>query len=193
LAKSRPAFTLFEMVLVLALLVVLAALTYPSLDTMYGDYRVQAAADQVRGQWAEARTRAVNEGRAYRFAVVRNRGNFRIAPDSPEFWSGGAGASDSVMVVEDALPRGIRFTFGNGNSEPLTSDTILQPEAVGPDLWTSVVTFLPDGTATALDGNEQGEVRVIFQARNAATVLLKLRTLTGTASVQTLPPGELLP
>src|SRR5262245_36031751 len=84
MATPRPSFTLLEMVLVLALLVIMAAISLPAINEQYADYRVHAAADQVRARWADARTQAVNEGRAYRFAVVRNRGNFRVAPDSPE-------------------------------------------------------------------------------------------------------------
>ncbi|TMQ33677.1 MAG: prepilin-type N-terminal cleavage/methylation domain-containing protein [Planctomycetota bacterium] len=86
--RSRQGYTLFEVVLVLALLVLLAAITYPSLDAMYGDSKVTAAGDMVRGAWAEAQARAMDEGRAYRFAVIPNQGNYRVAPDSADFWSG---------------------------------------------------------------------------------------------------------
>lgn len=186
--KSRPSFTLMEMVLVLALLLVLAALTVPSLNDMYGGYKVQAAVDSVRACWAEARSQAVNEGRPYRFAVVKDRGNFRVAPDTSQYWSG-AGRSDDAggLVIENALPPGIRFTLGdtamNGNA-PRDSDTALPVHGISSDQWTGIVTFLPDGTAAGLDGNDSGEIRIIFQSRNAAPMLLKLRTLTGTVSAR---------
>lgn len=190
MVKSRSSFTLMEMVLVLAILVVLGALTYPALDGMYADYRVEAAADQVRARWADARSQAVNEGRAYRFAVIRNKGNFRLAPEGSEFWSGDR--SQQAGVVQDALPRGIRFTIGSGNGEEFTSDTILPEEGISPDMWVGVVKFLPDGTAMTLDGSDSTEVRILFQARNATPLRLKLRTLTSTTSAE-YAPEELQP
>ncbi|HXG13173.1 MAG TPA: hypothetical protein VNK04_25675 [Gemmataceae bacterium] len=185
--RSRPSFTLVEMVLVLALIVIIAAITIPSLDAMYADYKVMAAVDTVRARWAEARSRAVDEGRPYRFAVVRGKGNFRIAPDSAEHWSGGGSAESSAagLVIEDALPRGIRFSFGEGGEE-FSSNTVLAPAELSSASWTDVVTFLPDGTALALDGNDREEVRITFEARNAAPVLLTLRTLTGTVTARRL-------
>src|SRR5437588_5623421 len=66
----RPAFTLFELVLVMAILVMLAAVATPTLDSLYGTFRVTAAADSIRAAWADARTHAMNEGCAYRFSVV---------------------------------------------------------------------------------------------------------------------------
>src|SRR5260370_627756 len=79
-ALMRSAFTLLELIMVMTILVILAVLSYPSINAMYGSYRVEAAADQVRAAWAEARTHAANEGRPYRFSVVPNKRNFRVAP-----------------------------------------------------------------------------------------------------------------
>jgi Tfp pilus assembly protein FimT len=191
-ARSRPSFTLFEMVLVLALIVVLAALTYPPLNEMYASSRVDAAADQVRARLADARTQAVNEGRPYRFAVVRGRGNFRVAPDSPEFWANAGGESESAngaLIIQEALPRGIRFSLGAAAAdvqEVVTGETALPAGDVAPDMWASVVTFLPDGAAVALDDPDSHEIRIIFEARNARPVQLRLRTLTGTVTVRPL-------
>src|SRR5690348_16660356 len=85
LVTRRRAYTLFELLLVLALLIVMAAIAYPTLDSLYADFRLSSAADQVRACWAEGRAHAVEEGRPYRFAVVPERGNFRIAPDGADY------------------------------------------------------------------------------------------------------------
>ena len=66
----RRAFTLMEVALVLALILVLAAITVPSLESMYGDVKLTAATDLIRARWADARTQAIEEGRAYRFAIM---------------------------------------------------------------------------------------------------------------------------
>jgi len=73
--KRRRGYTLFEMVLVTALVGVLTALVVPYFDSMHADKRLTAASDQVRACWAEARSRAVEEGRPYRFKVVPDTGN----------------------------------------------------------------------------------------------------------------------
>jgi prepilin-type N-terminal cleavage/methylation domain-containing protein len=160
----RRGYTLFELLVVLALLLLLAGLAVPSLETMYADYRLQAAVDQVRAKWAEARAHAVAEGRPYRFSTSADGGAFRVAPDDSDYWGGGgdasapAGAPDAPLVFEDSLPKGIRFA--SADSAPAAGD------------WSPVAVFLPDGTA-------RNDVEILFQARYCTPILLRLRALTG--------------
>ena len=56
--KPRAAFSLLEVTLVLALIVLLTAIAYPTLDGLQRDLRLSAAADQVRAHWALAQVRA---------------------------------------------------------------------------------------------------------------------------------------
>jgi hypothetical protein len=176
-----------ELALVLALIIIITALAYPSLDAMYGSYRATAAADMVRASWASARSRAVNDGQSYRFAVVFGKGNYRIAPDSADAWSGGDGAANSTtppLIVEDALPKGVCFTNsgpgGGGDLSP-SSDTVLPPGSVDPASYTPTAVFLPDGTA-------RDDVEITFVTRGAQPVVLRLRALTGIVTVKTLTP-----
>jgi hypothetical protein len=184
---SRPAYTLFELVLVLAVLVVLAALIYPSFDSMYGGYRLTAAADMVRASWASARARALDEGRPYRFAVIQGKGNYRIAPDSPEFWAGNGGSPDASgtdnqpLIVEETLPKGVRFASleaMRNNGLDQSGDSFLPPGSVDPSTWSTVATFLPDGTA-------REDVEIAFHGRGGRPLLLRLRGLTGIVTVKT--------
>jgi hypothetical protein len=178
------------MILVVALIAVLAALSIPSLDSMYADYKVIGAVDEVRARWAQARAQAIDEGRPYRFAVVRNQGNFRVAPDSSEFWAGAQNAEETGgvgMVREGAIPKGIWFTLNN--EEPVQDVglvTALPTGEVTPDQWVGVVSFLPDGTAATLDGTDTEEIRITFQSKQSVPMLLTLRTLTGTVTVRKL-------
>jgi type II secretory pathway pseudopilin PulG len=184
-SAPRFAYTLLEVALVLAIIVVMVALSYPSLEGMYATYRLQASADAIRARWAEARSQAVNEGRPYRFAVAWERGNYRFAPDSPEFWRGdespgGDNPPGSFLIVKDSLPRGVRFTAGEaaGSSSPSAPDEMSVPTSDdAPSSWTNIVTFLPDGTAS-------DDVEIVLQARSARPLVLRLRALTGTVSVR---------
>jgi prepilin-type N-terminal cleavage/methylation domain-containing protein len=186
----RRAYTLFELVLVLVILVVLAAIAYPSLDSMYASFRMTQAADQIRARWADARSQAMNEGRAYRFAVVPNKGNYRIAPDSAEAWGGGGepaalDPNNRPLVINETLPKGVRFstTASWQNAGGEGGDSSSPPGTVDPGSWSDVVTFLPDGTA-------KEDVEIVFTARGARPMILKLRALTGAVSVHTIKIAE---
>ena len=186
----RSAFTLLELILVMTILVILAVLSYPSIDSMYGSYRVQAAADQVRAAWAEARTHAANEGRPYRFSIVPNKRNFRVAPAGSNYWSGrGDGATNDSdnppYILDDVLPKTIRFTMGDAalsNDEDAT-DSSSPPGEVDSSTWSdgddSMVIFQPNGTV-------QTDFSLTLRAPGVRPLCLKLRALTGSVTTTTL-------
>src|SRR5438270_12733665 len=91
--RRRPGVTLIEMLLVVAILIALAAIAYPTLSAMYGDVKVKAAADEVRAAWTEARAHAIEDGRPYRFAVQPGTAKFRVAPVADGVWDGSGGGS----------------------------------------------------------------------------------------------------
>ena len=182
--RRRPAYTLLEVVLVLAVLVMVTALAYPSIDGMWGHHRLTAALDEVRGTWAAGRSHAIEESQPYRFAVVLGKGNFRLAPDSPEYWDGsgsgsqGTGSGSQPVVITGALPRGVAFANGpggNGGGGGANPDTVL--ESVSPSQYQTLAVFLPDGTA-------RDDVEIRFNVRGAAPAVLRLRSMTGVVSVQ---------
>ena len=115
--SPRAGYTLVEMVLVLAIIVLLAAITYPSLNGMYADLKVQAAADEVRAQCVTARTQAVNEGRPYAFAVMPGGDRSRVAP--VDLTTGGA-ASDLEGSAGEASAAD-NLAMGFHRSAPLAS------------------------------------------------------------------------
>ncbi len=193
---TSPAYTLFELILVMAILVIVAALAYPSLDSMYGGYKVKAAADQVRAGWADARAHAMEEGRPYRFSVVPNRGNYRAAPDSGDFWSGSGelpAATDPnnpPLILEQALPKGVRFTMDRaGGPGDANGDSVTGAGSIDPTSWVPVVVFLPDGTARA-PGSDDQEIKIVFNAQGARPIEMRLRTLTGVITVRDIWEGK---
>jgi type II secretory pathway pseudopilin PulG len=184
-AAPRRAYTLFELTLVLVLLVLLAAIAFPTLDSLLGTFRMNAAADMVRTNWADARSYAMNEGRAYRFAVVPGKGNFRVAPDSSDYWSGNdpqpVDPNNPPLVMDDTLPKGVRFsTPDTYQSLALDAgDSALPAGSVDPSSWSTIVTFLPDGTT-------KEDVEIVFTGGGARPLDIKLRALTGAVTVQPL-------
>src|SRR5262245_35252734 len=117
--RHRPAFTLLEVLLVIAVIIALSAVAYPTLAAMYGDVKVKAAADDVRAAWTEARSHAIEDGRAYRFAVQPDTGKYRVAPDADGFWDGSGGDESDAppFIFEGDLPNGIVFKVGEDMAE----------------------------------------------------------------------------
>ena len=92
--SRRRGFTLLEVLLTAAIIVMLGAITYPSLQSSYGYYKLHGGIDSVRAAWAMARAHAIEEGRPYRFSVEPNGSHFRVAPDGQDYWSGSAPSDD---------------------------------------------------------------------------------------------------
>jgi type II secretory pathway pseudopilin PulG len=162
--KQRSAHTLLEVILVLALLVIIAGITFPTVMSAYGSQRIRAGSDTIRAGFVEARTHAVSESRRYRFSVMEGKGNFRVAPDDPAFWSGSPPQDDQspAFVYEDELPPGIHFTFPNGGGSG--------------GQWKTVAVFDSDGSA---DNAEE----ITLELRGTRPLVITLRALTGSSTV----------
>src|SRR5688572_9378033 len=106
-----------EVVVVMAILVLLAAVVLPSIYAFRGDTRPQAAADAVRTDLANARGRAMQAGTAYRVAVSGDGKRIRRAPDTAEFAA--APATDQpgggARVVEYAFDDSTAEVFVKAN------------------------------------------------------------------------------
>jgi hypothetical protein len=172
-----------ELVLVCAMMVVVASMAYPLLGTLSGPDGLtgkpgqKAALDVLRSKLADARSRAMREGKAYRVAVVPKKGNYRVAPDSDDFWSG-PGEGSSGTVVAGALPHGSCFCAADGSADSCpTENTAQEPEQVDPASYQKLVTFLPNGTAT-----EEGKIGV--KVVDALRVIVTVHADTGVVTTQ---------
>jgi prepilin-type N-terminal cleavage/methylation domain-containing protein len=184
--KSRNAFTLLELMIVLGVLVLTAGLVVVSMRSAQGPYRMTAATDAVRGAWATARSRAIEEGRPYRFAVEPGGRHFRVAPDVESYWAGGnsGGAAEDPdgpgTILVNNLPPGVRFIVnGQPGQLPPQDEPVATAQAGPSGQWDATCVFLPDGTA-------RQDVRIVFQVAGAPPTELFLRGMTGTSSVQRL-------
>src|SRR5262245_18951781 len=168
----RRAFTILELMLVMAVIVIVAALSFPALDAMFDFAKDHAARDMVRARWAEMRAKALEQNRPYRFAVTENTGKFRIAPDDDTYWSGnstGEGADDKPLIIEGELPDGVLFTT---SAEAFAGEAAPAPGA----LWgLTVAVYLGEGIA-------RDDAEIYFGRAGQRPLGLRLRGLTGAVS-----------
>ncbi len=183
MVRQRKAFTLFELILVCALLALLAAMVWPNLDYFNADARIVAAADMVRGQLSQARSHAVEEGRPYRFEIV-DAMHCRVVPDTgdapaPGSVNNSGSAEDAGDANEDTLPKNVTFDLSHTNA---AGDDDNQNDTGSSGAGMRIV-YLPDGSA-----REDAEIRLTSQGARGAT--LKLRALTGTIIIARSPGGK---
>jgi prepilin-type N-terminal cleavage/methylation domain-containing protein len=165
-AAPRPAFTLLEVLLVMAILLILGAVAYPTLNGMYGDVKVKAAADQVRGAWVEARAQAIEDGRAYKFGVQKDTGKFRVAPASSFVDVADLGEDSAPPFVQEGeLKSGITFDLEGADLE-----------AAGE--WAIVAQFNPDGTC-----EKDIEITLSDTDKDITPLVVRVRAMTGAVSV----------
>jgi prepilin-type N-terminal cleavage/methylation domain-containing protein len=78
-------FTLIEVILVVGLLAIVAAMAWPTFREMFEGARLSDAASELRTTLREARRRAVADGLAYRCDYLPDAGLVRIVPASDPF------------------------------------------------------------------------------------------------------------
>lgn len=181
---SRKAFTLLEILLVVALIVALVAFSYPAIQTMYRHVRVEAGVDDIKTAMIQARLHAIEQGRPYRVAIVPGSWNVRVAPELPEFWDGSDSASFSEdentqpYVEESEAPDGVYFSLltGTGQNETLTTGQVVEDQQLSSQIssseWKTAAVFFPDGTA-------HEDVKIYVSYKGSFSMILKLRALTG--------------
>jgi prepilin-type N-terminal cleavage/methylation domain-containing protein len=169
---GRSAFSLMELILVLAIVVIASAVAVPVVSTMIADSRMSAAGDQVRGGMAETRARAMDQCRPWRMAFLPGTGVYQIAPDDGD-WSGADHEpTEKVDLLRDQLPKGIVF----GSSEHEISGG--QGGSSGGGGWTTICVYKSDGTG-------QDDATTYFGKPGLIPMRIKMRAFTGSVTVET--------
>lgn len=164
----RRGYTLFEMVVVLAILLLLAAVVLPSIGVFEGDTRQRAGADTVRAELAHARARAREESKPYRVAISDDGRRLRREADGPEFGSAGGENSSTGSAAT------VEIEFERVTAEVQTLDG---SAAAADNGWVTVATVLPDGTC-----REDGML-VVFKEGDKSPLYVQVRGLTGASRV----------
>jgi prepilin-type N-terminal cleavage/methylation domain-containing protein len=121
--KSRKGFTLVELMIVIALLAIIAAIGGVSLHAYTLNRNLKSAAREIVSDFFVYRSRAVSEGKTYRIAFDVNGSSYTIQPgtSTPVTKSPSAFGSDIRIInanfgaghTVNFLPRGTVSPFGN--------------------------------------------------------------------------------
>lgn len=186
--QRRSAFTLFEMLLVLALLLVLVSVVWPAVMRISSSNRLRQSMQDVNSAFAAARIRAIEHGVNYQVYLELGGHQYLIVPvdqallgvNTEGSGSVTAGTSDAFMVRE--LPE--EFQFSKTVSATVT-DSIIPFEWLSglpnaKDLrWVESsfpITFYPDGTAAL---NLQHDI--LKKEQKVASI--EVRGLTGNTTI----------
>lgn len=206
--RSRRAFSLLEMLLVLVLLVTLAALSFPALRGALGSHRLREGAKSVRIELAKARLRAMEAGRTCVVRYAPGERRFRVAwqgsseADEQAVGATHAGANhvakaaapmgafglaEEAVIDQIELPEGIVFAEdgparGIDPAKSVPVDQVTQSDgsvdSTTGESWSEPVIFYPDGRTS--------DSRLLLRNEREAYVMVTLRGLTGVVKISEL-------
>jgi type II secretory pathway pseudopilin PulG len=180
--SRRPALTLVEVVLVLALLVVISAVTVPLITGSLTQARLVHSADLVRAAWGKARLAAMRAGESYvfryepqgsRYQIVRlaatmaeDAGDINLLPPE-EAADVEYEEVDLLRLSLSRLPEEVVFASGEIGAVPQLAASVAATEGG----WSSPILFYADGTTT--------DAAITLANSTGAMIRVTLRGLTG--------------
>lgn len=168
----RQGYTLLELLAVMAALLVLGVMLLPTLSSLRGNTNLKAGADILRGLLAEARAKAIEDGRNYKISFSADGRTIRIEPDVTAAADGTSNPDERPVVRQEDLPTGVTISILEDDS-PVTDGTgVLR-----------VATLLPDGTC------REDSVLVQVNETGLAPLTLRIRGLTGNVTTVPNPTG----
>jgi prepilin-type N-terminal cleavage/methylation domain-containing protein len=184
----RRGFSLLEMLLVLSILAVAAAVVWPSLANLYSDSQLRNGAEQVRTGLLHARLRAIERGVVYHFRYVPGDRLYQVSASDGSIAPGDAGAQAEEEPVF-ALSAGLRFfaeaseasAAGKQAAPPMSESSALPVAPVGDGAslanleWSAPIVFRPDGTAD--------DASLVVASADGGYVQLSVRSVTGVVNV----------
>ncbi len=177
-SRDHRGMTLIELLLVIAIMVVVAALVVPNIRRTFSRQALQKGGDRVRVAMGQARVRAIKNGEEYAVFYVPGGSWFNVAPfrqikDQSMLASRRkdlAEANQQGDFEDDLLPKGIRFVAGEVSMDARAADVLASGQS-GDSLRS--ILFYPDGTSQ--------DAKIILQNDKENYVEIQLRGLTGIA------------
>ncbi|QDT09355.1 pilus assembly FimT family protein [Stieleria marina] len=196
LHPNRQAFTLLELLLSIAIIAALTAVTLPQIGLVLGDRRLIRGADLVRIHMTELRLQAMREGRVMMMDAMLEQGQLRTRPyfsmsdaveasDMTGSQSGMLSGADSGTMVaipvdqeaakEIELPEEIAIQTVAVVSAARAFEIEQQTAGDQSSGWSQPVLFYPDGTTST--------AAVVLTHPVHGRITVKLRGITGEVNI----------
>jgi len=172
--RRRSGFTMLEMILVLAIAIVVAALAIPAVHGTISNQAIVSGTDRVRIAMGQARVQAIRTGVVHALFYQRNGQWLDVAPlaDHKQLESRNNGRPVNIRdreLSDNWLPRQV-FFVGAQTQNDARSESAKQASGNSP---VDAVLFYPDGTAQ--------DARILLRDERGRTMAVELRGLTGLA------------
>ena len=179
---SRGGFTLLEVSLVLAIMVVVAALAVPAFRSTLKHERLRKAAEAIRADWTRTQTKAMMTGETQVWVCMLATGGYSVSPYTSDYGVASATVADVTNRVSSAT--GLTSTqtssgnssFGQALPEGVTIHEVLVSEGDSVNTMTQTSSTGEDGMATIFfypDGSSSsGRITVMNEDGRAIAVVL---------------------
>jgi prepilin-type N-terminal cleavage/methylation domain-containing protein len=171
-STRRRGFTIIELLIVLAILIVLGVVLVPSVTSFEGNVKQRGAADQFRARLAEAHAKAMERGIPFRVGMMttNNQSRIRVAPDGDLFDSAQPSTDNGPdsTVTDDTLDSKVTLSINLDQGDDRNT-----PSSGG---WTTIATMKATG-----DIRESLPVTVTFKQGDFQPIQIQIRGLTGQA------------
>lgn len=178
--EQRPGFTLMELLLVMAIIVLVGALAVPAVLQSFSQQSLDKGADRVRVAMGQARVRSIREGEIYAVFFLEGGAWFNVAPFTQaklqsSFSTQRQRLADSRTqpdFEDDLLPKGINFAAGVVPIDARAAESLSESNS-GNSI--RPILFYPDGTSQ--------DAQIVLQNDRGSYVEIQLRGLTGLSAV----------
>ena len=207
--SARRGYTLLELLIVVAVMLVVAGLTLPALSRPFAKSKLRDAAKQLRVGLVRARLEAIRAGAPQQFRYQPGGGLYEIAARSTAEGGGflpvpQEDAFDEAPAVEESadaaaaqfeLPEGIRFFDPLApDAAPDQSVSIESTGSEGDGSWSTPIVFYPNGRTfnalVRLYGEYDYCVDVTLRGLTGASRIGEIRRLEPAAEESFQASGE---
>jgi prepilin-type N-terminal cleavage/methylation domain-containing protein len=187
LQRSRRGFTIFEMLLVLAVIVMILGLAWPMLERFHSEYRLRQGGQLVQSKLAAARVHAIDTGYPYEFRYEPGGQRFLVLPHDRQalFAQQNPGTHGPARIAGKLPAPQAEFdstVAGAGQTIPAEWLTgIAAADGYAGASWSSPILFYPDGTAA--------QASLTIRDKKSQHITVSVRPLTGAVSVSKIERG----
>ena len=196
-SRVRRGFTLLELLLVLAVMAVIAGVSWPRMMRYMTENALRQNVELVRRELAATRIRAIESGLSYQFRYEPAKQTFVILPfdrpetvatDDPTAEPARVKTLEGIMSSDCSFvpPRGAVGEMEGGQRLNEVWLALLKNGALYQDtVWSQPILFRPNG--------EGQDAQLTIQDKIGNSVLIKVRGLTGAVTVDRLRRPETQP